>query len=92
MRACRQKQELQPPGFGILYRHRDRLPLTPFALAKSEYEEALSPLPGSMQQPFRSALDGLMHGTMTMRVGLASATPRARKAHLFSLGCNLDTS
>jgi hypothetical protein len=35
----------------------------------SEYEEALSPLPGSNAQPFRSALDGLMHGTMTMRVG-----------------------
>jgi len=73
MRACRQKQELQPPGFGILYRHRDRLPRTPYAEAKSEYEEALSPLPNSNVQPFRSALDGLMHGAMTVRVGPCGA-------------------
>lgn len=71
MRACRLQQELQPPGFGILYRQRQRESMTPLAQAKTEFEEALSPLPGSMQQPYRSALDGLMHGTMTLRVGVS---------------------
>jgi len=68
MLACRIKQQLQPPGFSSVYTYRTRLPMTPLTKARNAaaaQDDSLGVL-----YPHRSALDGLMHGSMTIRAGL----------------------
>jgi len=71
MLACRIKQQLQPPGFSSVYTYRTRLPMTPLTKARNAtaaQDDSLGVL-----YPHRSALDGLMHGSMTIRAGLEYA-------------------
>ena len=68
MLACRIKQQLEPPGFRLVYRERTRLPATPLTQARRDAESPRSP--HSPGRPNRTGLDSLMHGATTSRVGL----------------------